>query len=539
MPNPHRSVVRSLARQAVRSPSRRRFLKLVGRAGGTAAVLTTMKEMGLLASAGAAPKVELQAQSGNGTRVAILGAGIAGLTAAYELNKAGYSCQILEARDYPGGRCQTIRGGDVVTELDSEQSCSFDEGLYFNSGPARIPYHHTAILGYCKELGVPLEVRINENRAAYFQDDKAFGGTPMLNRRIVNDSRGYISELLAKAISQKSLDEEISDLDQERLMDFVKSFGSLGDDYRYTGGSRAGYVNGPAAGTSAGEPFEPIGRGELLTSDFWDYKLHFGEGYTQAATMLQPVGGMDKIVEAFEREVGDLIEYGAEVSQIRKTPEGTRIIYTAAGEEKTLEADYAICTFPLPVLALIEADFSTEMQAAIEQSKGIYASAVKVAFQAPRRFWEEDSNIYGGISWTERDITQIWYPSTGFQSDKGILVGAYIWDNPIGNAWGALSPEQRLAKAVEDGSTIHPNYAEEISTDSGITIAWEKIPYSRGGWAEWEEEQRESAYQVLLQPDGPIYLAGEHLSYLTGWQEGSVRSALLAVEAISSRVQAA
>jgi len=500
-----------------------------------------MKEMGLISSAEAKPKPTLKAQSGSGKTVAILGAGIAGMTAAYELKKAGYSCAILEARDRAGGRCQTLRGGDVLKEFDYEQTCSFDEGMHFNPGPARIPYHHTAVLGYCKEFGVPLQVKVNENRAAYFQDDKAFDGQPILNRRVVNDSRGYIAELLAKAISQKSLDQAVSGLDQERLMAFVKSFGSLGDDSLYAGTSRGGYVTGPAAGNNIGEAFKPLGLSELLSSSFWDYKLHFGEGYTQAATMLEPIGGMDQIAKAFEQKVGDLIEYSAEVKEIRKTPEGVRIVYQnlATAEEKALEADYAICTFPLPVLAGVEADFSPAMAAAIEASKGIYANAIKVAFQTNRRFWEEDSNIYGGISWTEKDITQIWYPSNGFHSDKGILVGAYIWDNPIGNVWGTLSPAERIAKAIADGTAIHSNYTQEISAADGITIAWEKVPYSQGGWAEWEEEQRESAYKVLLQPDGPIFLAGEHLSYLTGWQEGSVRSALAAVEGIASRAQAA
>ncbi len=63
----------------------------------------------------------------------------------------------------------------MLKEFDNEQSCSFDEGMYFNSGPARIPYHHTAVLSYYKEFGVPLQVKVNENRATYFQDDKAFG----------------------------------------------------------------------------------------------------------------------------------------------------------------------------------------------------------------------------------------------------------------------------------------------------------------------------------------------------------------------------
>lgn len=105
--------------------------------------------------------------------------------------------------------------------------------------------------------------------------------------------------------------------------------------------------------------------------------------------------------------------------------------------------------------------------------------------------------------------------------------------------WGTLSPAERIAKAIADGTAIHSNYAQEISAADGITIAWEKVPYSQGGWAEWEDEQRESAYKVLLQPDGPIFLAGEHLSYLTGWQEGLVRSALAAVEGIASPAQAA
>ena len=47
-----------------------------------------------------------------------------------------------------------------------------------------------------------------------------------------------------------------------------------------------------------------------------------------------------------------------------------------------------------------------------------------MAFQAKRRFWEDDSAIYGGISWTDTDIAQIWNPSNGYHRHKGVLVGA-------------------------------------------------------------------------------------------------------------------
>lgn len=523
--------------------NRRTLLKLVGRAGGTAAVLTTMNAMGLLhTKATANTRPHLLAQSGEGTSVVILGAGIAGMTAAYELSKAGYSCTILEARDRAGGRNWTVRSGDVIGETDGQQTCPFeaDANLYFNAGPARLPHHHTNILSYCKELGVPLEVIVNDNRAAYFQDDAAFDGQPMLNRRVLNDSRGYISELLAKAINKNALDEDLTREDKERILEFVSRFGDLDSDYLYKGSGRAGYTTLPGAAMIAGTKYDPIDLTELLKSDFWQFKLSFAEGFNQSATMLQPIGGMDQIVKAFERQVGGLIQYNTEVTQIRKTSDGVRIVYTdsSSGSQAAVEADFAICTIPLSVLAGIDADFSPEYKAAIDAGSTGYINAVKHAFQADRRFWEEDNQIYGGISWTTRDITQIWYPANGFHSAKGIVVGAYIWDNEVAARVEALLPEERLAKAIEDGSTIHPNYGDELSPAMGCSVAWGKIPYSQGGWMEWEDAARADVYPILNQPDGPIYLAGEHLSYITGWQEGSILSAHEAVRGLVTQLQA-
>ena len=522
------------------TPTRRRFLQMVGGAGGAVAVHNVMEAMGLMAApAKATEPPELPAESGRGTTVAILGAGLAGMTAAYELNKAGYECTILEAQDYAGGRCWTVRQGDAIEEMDSRQVCDFDDdnSLYFNPGPARIPYHHQGILSYCKAFGVPLEVIVNENRAAYFQNDGAFGGEPVLNRRVVNDSRGYIAELLAKALNQNALDQELTTDDKEMVLEFVRRFGNLSSDDTYTGSSRAGYTTAPGAMLQSGEENEPLELTELLKSDFWRYKMHFGEGFNQAATMLQPVGGMDQIAKAFEQQVGSLIEYSAVVQQIRKTPEGVRVVYTDAnGSEQALDAAFAICTLPLKVLAGLETDFSPPFQNAIAACD--YNNAVKVAFQCERRFWEEDYQIYGGISWTDQAITQLWYPAGGFHNQKGVIVGAYIWDNEVSDAFAAQSLEQRLEQAIAEGNRIHPNYGAEVNRSTGMSVGWGKLPYQLGGWAEWSDEARETAYPLLLEPDGPIYLAGEHLSYLTGWQEGAVLSAHHVVQAIATRIQA-
>ena len=117
--------------------SRRRFLQAVGAAGGAAAVLGSMEALRLVAPAGEhrqpfqPPRKSDFALQGraNGTRVLILGAGIAGLTTAYELEKAGYACEILEARERPGGRNWTVRGGTTETEIDGPaQTASFARG---------------------------------------------------------------------------------------------------------------------------------------------------------------------------------------------------------------------------------------------------------------------------------------------------------------------------------------------------------------------------------------------------------------------------
>ena len=136
--------------------SRRSFLESLGGMGGSALLMAGMSALGFgIASANAAPP-EL-GEGGKGKKVIVLGAGVAGMTSAYELSKAGYDVTIIEAREFAGGRCQTARKGFKLTELGGEtQECDFDDGLYINHGPWRIPYHHHSTLHYTKLFNVPL-----------------------------------------------------------------------------------------------------------------------------------------------------------------------------------------------------------------------------------------------------------------------------------------------------------------------------------------------------------------------------------------------
>src|SRR5271169_3449889 len=146
-----------------RGISRRDFLMRVGQAGGYGAAFMTMQAIGLVPAraAGVLP-LAVAPGTGKGVKVAILGGGIAGLVAAYEMKALGYECTVLEARERPGGRNWTVRGGDKVKFTDgSEQTCTFDAGNYQNFGPARLPSVHDHMLGYCRKLGVELEVEVN------------------------------------------------------------------------------------------------------------------------------------------------------------------------------------------------------------------------------------------------------------------------------------------------------------------------------------------------------------------------------------------
>ncbi len=276
--------------------------------------------------------------------------------------------------------------------------------------------------------------------------------------------------------------------------------------------------------------------GELLKSDFWGFKLHFGEGFTQAATMMEPRGGMDMIVRAFVERVGPMIIRNAVVTEIRRDGDGARIVYTdAGGAERTVASDHVIVTIPFSVLKDIDSDFAAPVKSAIAECH--YVNACKAAFQAERRFWERDDQVYGGISWVNDDITQIWYPTAGLGRQKGVIVGSYIWSDAIGAAFGDMTFAERIEMVLAQGSKVHPTYRDE--TTAGVTIAWHKIPFQMGGWAEWEGETRAAAYPAVVAGDGPFHFAGEHMSYLTGWQEGSVLSAHDCVAAIGERTKAA
>ena len=523
--------------------SRRDLLSLIGTVAGSAAMYEAMSSLGFAADSGYQGPIRLSGDGG-GASVLILGAGLAGMTAALELRNAGYKVEVLEFNRRPGGRNWTLRGGDTLTELGGfTQTCEFQQGLYFNPGPWRIPYHHRAVLDYCKRLNVALEPFIELNHNALLHASSAFGGRPQRIRDVKADFQGQVSELLAKVTGQGRLDEAVSMEDREILLQALKSWGALDSNYAYKANLISarfrGYAKAPGGGLGGGfgaAPVagEPINLSDILKSRLWRYLQNFAS-YDLQTTMLQPVGGMDMIGQAFASEVGDLIRYDAKVARIAQDDGGVTVTYVdskAPAAAQVAKADWCVCTIPLSILSQIPIDVGARMKAAIDAVP--YASAVKVGLQFKRRFWEEDEAIYGGISYTDLPIRQIAYPNMGFnRSGRGVLLGAYILEGSNAYEFTSMPPAERVARAVALGSRIHPQYAAEF--ENGIAVAWHRVPFTLGCAGYWTEQTRAEHYDNLCQIDGRIVLAGEHASYIPAWQEGAILSALDAIARLHHR----
>lgn len=283
-------------------------------------------------------------------------------------------------------------------------------------------------------------------------------------------------------------------------------------------------------------PSDLLDRKALLDSNLWQ-SIAVGQDYEFQTSLFQPVGGMDKIAQAFEKQVGDLIQYNAKVTAIEQNDKGVTVTYqsTAAGGATAQEtADWCVCTLPLSILGQLPLQVSAPMMSAIRAVP--YEAAVKVGLQFKRRFWEQDERIYGGISYTDTPIGKISYPSTDYgKPGKGVLLGGYLF-GPNAYEFTAMAPEARVRKAVEYGALVHPQYREEF--DNGIAVGWHRVPWTNGCYGLWTETLRQQHYHNLCQIDGRIVLAGEHASRIPAWMEGAILSSLDAIKRLHTHIVA-
>jgi monoamine oxidase len=242
------------------------------------------------------------------------------------------------------------------------------------------------------------------------------------------------------------------------------------------------------------------------------------------------VGGMDRIPAAFESRLGANIRLNAEVIQIRQSALGVQATYRdrTSGATETVNGVFCICTLPLEILRNVDADLSNDVKEMVTTSR--YSSAYKVAWES-RRFWEQEYNIYGGISYLSQTVDVVWYPSGQLFSQYGVVVAGYgVEDN---TDFGRLpNLAARLAASRQAVESLHAGHGGELKNP--IYVNWAKVPFSLGSWA---DEIGGKGYDLLIQPDRWLYFAGDHASQLLGWQEGAALSAHYVLNQIGRRLR--
>ncbi len=515
--------------------SRRDVLMGLTALGGYRAAVGTLGAYGLSSPMAYAAEDQLTIAAnaaGHLNKTAIvIGAGIGGLVTAYELEKAGFSVTVLEARERVGGRNWTLRSGDQVNYTDgTRQTVAFDAGHYFNAGAGRIPSHHQFLLGYCRELGVAIEPVVNTCRNGLLKPDLTKPAVQI--RQVVNDARGYIAQYLSAAITRQQVP-ELAVADRPLFLDFLKTWGDLSSNQRYEGSARSGYQVIPGAGEQKAVKRAPLDLKTILDPAVM-IALIIDEYPEFSPTMFQPVNGMDQIPKALQKRLKKPVQFAAEVQSIETGEQGASVVWrhTKTGKTERLTADYVVSSLPLPLLAKISNNLGSAVNQALATIQLGHAN--KVAWQAPR-FWETHDQIYGGLSFLKHETYSFWYPSNHFQSPEGILVGAYN-NGEVARLFAQKNAQQQIQSSRLAVELVHPGFGKTLKNP--IAVAWDKIPYSLGPWI--EGEPAEAVYQLLNQPQGRVYITSDGLARkgIGIWQESAVVAARRQVQQVVSHALA-
>jgi monoamine oxidase len=438
-------------------------------------------------------------------RVIVIGGGLAGLVAAFELRRQGHEPLILEAQHRVGGRIYTLR--------------NFAPGLYAEAGGMRIPRAHDLTLAYCELFGLELRPFVMGNpKGIVF-----IGG-----ERMTAAEADAQPERLPFEFADHERGRSVNELWDEAtrdLREMVERDGPTAWDRivaQYDKDSLREFLTAKGFSEGAIEAYGVLNfvEAELNSAVVEELREDIGKAYVD---MQEIVGGMDRLPNAFYDELQDVIRFGAEVTAIDQDPHSVTVHYQTKGGRYSVTGDYAVCSIPFSVLQTVEAvkPFSREKQRAIRQL--YYAASTKILFQVRRRRWEELDGIYGGATVTDLAIRRMNYPTPSSTNPRGILLASYTWGQDAAR-WGAMDEETRIEQALEDVSRIHPWIGEEFEV--GTSHAWYDDPWARGAFALFEPEQQTNLQKDIVKPEGRIHFAGEHTSLYHAWIQGALESGI-------------
>ncbi len=445
-------------------------------------------------------------------KVVIVGAGLAGLAAGYELKRAGHIPIILEAQQRVGGRVYTLRD-------------PFTEGLYAEVGAMRIPRAHTLTMEYIGKFGLITSDFTMDNPHAYYymggnkvRASQANADPSLLGFDVSDQEKGQTASRMYMKAIQPLIDnlEKNGDLAWEEIVAKYDQYSTR--EFLEVNGWSEGMI----------EMFGLLANQEsVMNSSFLElFREDSGNCYTD---MIEIEGGTDRLPHAFLPELKEFIRFGAKMIAMDQSPDNVTIHYQTSAGKFTETGDYAIIAVPFPVLRHVEAlkPFPRAKQRAIRQLH--YDASAKILFQCKRRFWEEDDGIFGGGTLTDLPIRNLYYPDHGRETGRGVILASYTWSEDA-QRWGSLKPDDRIVQALDDVAEIHPQIIKEFEV--GASWMWHDDEFAGGAFALFDPGQQTLLHDEIVKPEGRIHFAGEHASLYHAWIQGAFESGLRAAIAI-------
>lgn len=438
--------------------------------------------------------------------VIVIGAGLAGLSAAYDLQRAGWNVTVLEARSRVGGRVYSLR--------------SFSNGLVAEGGGEFIDESHKRMLAYAEQFNLKL------GKVGSWQgqdkDWASFDGKsgPMSDADIWGVNLHDEIDKTWRALAE--LAQHVPDPNQPQ---------TAREAERLDRQSTADWLNSLDAHPLAKKDFVQHIRSEYTCEPERHSLLDLARNAAMYYTSLERnmnyrvIGGNDLIPCALAEALTD-VHLNAPVTSISVLPDGVEVTYQQSDSHLTLHSAFAILAIPLTTARLIE--FNPPLPFAHQSMVAdlSYGAVTKVLIEYRQRFWEDRG--WNGRLTTDSPIVLTWHATSHVEDPRGILT-VYTGGEP-GAKLAAFSDEERTHVAVAEIEKLFPGSSDLI--ENTATIAWLNEPYTRASYAALAPGQVTAHWKTLFEPAGRLFFAGEHATPIQGFMEGAVESGQRAARTI-------
>jgi len=451
--------------------------------------------------------------------IAVIGAGLAGLTCAYRLKQAGYAATVYEASDRVGGRCWTIR--DVFAPQIAEH------------GGELIDQGHAAIRSLAKELGLTLD-NLLAAQVNGTEDFFHFDGEPYEFADATDDLKAIWQQLHSdvSAASYPTLynlsTQRGRELDHMSITDYIEA---------YVPASRKGYDLGPGTRSKLGQlldiayTIEYGGESSVQSSLNLLYLIAYsGQGqlriFGPSNEKYHVRGGNDQIPDAMADVLGNQVATGMELTAIARNGDGTYSL-SFRGHGRATVADRVVLALPFSMLRSVDysrAGFGTLKDTAIQNLPMGTNSKLHVQFRD--RHWNSLGN--NGNTTADTGYQNTWEVTRAQPGRTGILVD--YTGGIIGDSFGQGTADARATEFLDQLEPVLPGIKTRAIPGKATIDSWPDYPWTRGSYSYWAVGQYTAFSGVEKERRGNVHFAGEHTSqdfqgYLNGAVETGERAA--------------